>query len=251
MTSRKVALSSLMAISIGFASTACDAARAQKTATAGAVSKLTVELDTTGIAKTTKVEIVPKDPYGEDGDISLSGSPMHTRIIFDGKKLQYGDNSFNEPHLLIYPVAEYQALFPKKKQAEFQKIISDLKKVTAAASDKSLPTMPILPGSDGHEMLHAQIKRVNFTQGSGVSYVSVYGNGDPPVNESDFFYTFQGLTTDGRYYVSFFWPVKAAGMPKDLPLAKSQKYAENLARAKFVPSLETLDKVVGSISLRH
>ncbi len=251
MTSNKLALAMLVATCIG---TSLSLASAQaKPAAAGAgndIAKLQVELDTTGIAKTTKVAIVPKAPYGEDDTISLSGSPMHVSITFDGKKPKYGDNSFNEPHLLIYPVAQYAAVFPKKKQAEFNKIISDLKKILAAKSSKGFEAMPILPSSDGYEFLHAQEKYLKFNSGNGVSYISVYGNGDPPVNAADFFYTFQGLSTDGKYYVSFFWPVTATGMPKDLPLAKSKAYVNNLARAKFSPSLETLDKLVSSITLK-
>ena len=253
MTSKKLAFAMLVATCIG---TSFSLASAQaKPAAAAAkteVAKLQIELDTTGIAKTTKVSIVPKDPYSPDDTISLSGSPMHVRIIFDGKNMKYGDNSFNEPHLLIYPVDQYAAVFPKNKQAEFNKIISDLKKIVATKSSKGFQSMPILPSSDGYEFLHVQENYLNFNHGagSGVSYISVYGNGDPPVNESDFFYTFQGITRDNKYYVSFFWPIKVTGMPKDLPLAKSKAYAEKLARAKFAPGLDVLDKVVSSITLK-
>jgi hypothetical protein len=238
----------LAAVSIGIPSTACQAAPTSKPP--AAISRVKVGLDVTGIAKSMKIEFAPKDPYGQDDDILLNGSPAHDVIIFDGKKTKYGDNSFNEPHMLVYSVAEFRALFPKSTQPEFNEIIDNLKKITAAKSVKSVATMPILPGSDGHEILHAQEKLCNFKQGSGVSFISVYGNGDPPVNATDFFYTYQGLTTDGKYYVSFFWPIKATGLPKNLPLNKSKAYVRKLARAKFSPSLDVLDGVVSSISIQ-
>lgn len=267
MTSFKLLSAAFLSLSITTFALSCDAAPPstsektaahssvdadKKIAAQSSIARLHVELDTTGIAKTTQVSIIPKEPYsGEDDDVALSGAPQRVRIIFDGKKLKYADNSFNEPHLTIYPLPEYAAIFPKHKQAEFNKIISTLKKMTAAKSSAGLKNLPILPSSDGYEFLHAQEKYLNFKQGTGVSYISVYGNGDPPVNESDFFYTFQGMTNDAKYYVAFFWPVKATGLPKDLPLTKSKDYVEKLARGKFSPSLETLDKVVSSIALKY
>lgn len=253
MTSKKLAVALLLASCIGTSSLRCQAAPAGKnTAANSEIAKLKVEFDTTGIAKTTKVEIEKQDLYDpKDELMTLNASPMHVRILFDGKKLQYGDNSFNEPHLLVYPLQKWISMFPKAKQVEFNKRLSGLRKAIAAKSSKGLESIPILPESDGAEFLHAQENYLKFNNasGSGVSFISVYGNGDPPVNESDFFYTFQGITSDNKYYVSFFWPIKATGLPKDLPLEKSKAYVQKLARAKFSPSLEALDKAVGSITL--
>ncbi len=246
----KVAPGVLIALSIAVTALASHAAPGSKPTPGGTSPAIKVDLDAAEIAKSTKLENVGKDPYGPDDDISLSGSPAHVVITFDGKKPQYGDNSFNEAHLLVYPVAQYRAIFPKQKQAEFDGIITNLKKITTSKSCKGLAALPILPGSDGHEILHAQEKYVDFKQGSGVSFISVYGNGDPPVNAADFFYTYQALSKDGKYYISFFWPIKATGLPKDQPLAKSKAFVNKLDRSKFDPSLDTLDKVVASISVQ-
>ncbi|CAN5551480.1 hypothetical protein BH10CYA1_BH10CYA1_25080 [soil metagenome] len=254
MTSIKFAIALLIGICVATSSLSCDAApAAQKPGDGSDIAKLKVELDTSGIAKTTKVEIEPKDPYDpKDELLTFNAAPMHVCITFDGKKPKYGDNDFSEPHLLIYPLSQWAPMFPKAKQAAFNKRLDGLKKAIAAKSSKGLDTIPILPESDGAEFLHAQESYLKFNSGagSGVSFISVYGNGDPPVNESDFFYTFQGLSTDGKYYLSFFWPVKATGLPKDLALAKSKAYVQELARAKFSPSLDALDKVIGSITLK-
>lgn len=254
MTSKKLALAMLVTTCIGTSSLSSQAApAAKKSAADNEIAKLKVEFDTTGIAKTTKVEIEKADPYDPKDELMTFGaSPMHVCITFDGKKPKYGDNSFNEPHLLIYPLQKWAPMFPKAKQVDFNKRLDGLKKAIAAKSSKGLESIPILPESDGAEFLHAQENYLKFNNGlgSGVSFISVYGNGDPPVNESDFFYTFQGITSDNKYYVSFFWPIKATGLPKDLPLEKSKAYVQKLARAKFSPSLEVLDKVVSSITLK-
>jgi hypothetical protein len=213
-------------------------------------NKLKVDLDTTGIAKTTKVEIVPKDAYDPQEEIiHLNGAPMHVRIIFDGQKIE-SDNDFNKPHLLVYPLPQYEAMFPTTKKAAFNKRINVLKKVIATKSDIGVDELPILPESDGHEFLRQQEKYLSFNKGTGVSFVSVYGNGDGPFSAGDFFYTFQGITTDGKHYVSFFWPVKATGMPANSNEANTKKYLQKLDRTKFSPSLSALDQVVSSITIK-
>ncbi|HEY9683597.1 MAG TPA: hypothetical protein V6C89_20245 [Drouetiella sp.] len=253
MTSKMLALAVLVATSVGTTQLASQSAPATKTKSAApSIAKLQVELDTTGIAKSTKVEIVPKDPYGPDDVISLSGAPMHVRILFDGKKLQYGDNDFMQPHLLIYPLADFAAVFPKGKRAEFNKQIATLRKIIANKSSKGFDEIPVLPQSDGAQFCHLQEKFLTFNnnKGTGVSFVTAYGNGDPPLNEPDFIYAFQGITADSKYYVAFYWPVKAIGLPKDLPLPKSNQYCQKLARAKYEPSLDALDRAVSSITLK-
>lgn len=254
MTSKKLAFAMLVASCVGtssLTSNAAPAAKPQAQAQPGAIDKLKVELDTTGIAKTVKVEIAKKEPYeGEEEVIYLNGAPRHIRILFDGKKMQYGDNDFMEPHLLVYPLADYVAMFPKKKQVEFNKRIATLRKILASKSVKGVDEIPILPESDGAEFLHQQIKYLNFKNGTGISYVSAYGNGDPVLEDKDFFYTYQGITSDGKHYVSFFWPVKATGMKKNLNPTDIKKYVEKLPRANFSPSLDALDNLSSSISIK-
>ena len=253
MTSAKLALSLFLTCSLGSLALTVEANPAAQTRqpSGAETNRLKVDLDTTGIAKTTKVEIVKKTPF-EPGDeiIQLNGEPMHVRIIFDGKKIDdHDNNNYNRPHLLIYPLSQYAALYPADRKVIFNKRISDLKKMIATKSDKGIESLPIMPESDAHEVFHQQEKYLKFNQGNGVAFISSYSNGDPAMNEDDFFYTFQGLTADGKHYVSFFWPVKATGMPANSTESNAQKFVHNLAREKFRPSLDTLDKMVSSISL--
>jgi hypothetical protein len=76
--------------------------------------------------------------------------------------------------------------------------------------------MPFLPLINGVEQLHFQVKYLSFASGQGVRYVAQHGQGPNPVNNHDLFYTFQGLTTDGKYYVSAILPVSHDTLPSDL-----------------------------------
>ena len=51
---------------------------------------------------------------------------------------------------------------------------------------------------------------LDFQNGMGVRYFTEYAQYYAPVDNYDLFYTYQGLTTDGKYYVSATFPVNAA-----------------------------------------
>ncbi|MFN8551661.1 MAG: hypothetical protein U0103_09245 [Candidatus Obscuribacterales bacterium] len=257
MAFKKLACAVLLATCMGtslLTNTASLAAPPSKPpSAASSVDKLKVELDATGVAKTVKVEIRAAEKYEPDEEIIyLNGAPKHIYVSFDGKKSKYGDNDFSQPHLLVYPLAEYRAIFPKNKKVEFDKQIAMLRKIIANKSSKGVEEIPVLPESDGAQFCHLQEKYLTFNKngGTGVSFVTAYGNGDPPLSASDFIYAFQGITADSKYYVSFFWPVKATGLPNGLPIKKSNQYCQKLARDKYSPSLDALDKVVSSINLK-
>jgi hypothetical protein len=55
----------------------------------------------------------------------------------------------------------------------------------------------------------------NFQNGSGVRYLTMYGQSVWPVDNQNLFYTYQGLTTDGRYYLSAVLPVTQTFLPDD------------------------------------
>ncbi|HEY9678536.1 MAG TPA: hypothetical protein V6C76_11035 [Drouetiella sp.] len=265
MNLRKAGIPTIALVTISLASTLCCFAapvtkqspqpvnkngEKPKSAHPTAMPSMSVDIDTTGIAKSTKVQIVPKEKYDKEEEIvHLNGAPQHVKVIFDGKKVE-SDNDFMDQHLLIYPIKEWEATFPPMFKKEFNKRISDLKKMIATKSGAGLKELPILPDSDGAELLHSKIKPLAFKSGSGITFIACYGNGDGPYKADDFFYTFQGITADGKNYVSFFWPVTATGMKPDTEQKKAEKFIEDLPRAKFSPSLEALDKAVSSISIK-
>jgi hypothetical protein len=75
--------------------------------------------------------------------------------------------------------------------------------------------MPILPMFRSKQMMHAQVSYLEFKGGKGVRYLTQYSNGIVPVNNQDLFYTFQGLTDDGQYYVAAILPVTLPDLPPD------------------------------------
>jgi hypothetical protein len=211
--------------------------------------KLAASVNAEGFAKKTRADIIAKIPNHADEPPFMNGEPEHLRVTFDDDKLfEYTD--YLQRQLLIYPVQPYQALFKGKERVEFERVISDLKKVIATKSDRGIKQLPMLPSAEAYELFHTQVKYPAFKQGSGIAFLSCYKQEEAPIKNGDLFYTFQGLTKDGKYYVSFLCPVQAKKLAANLSSKEAAKYLSKLARNQFVPSLDVLDRVAQSVSIK-
>jgi hypothetical protein len=100
--------------------------------------------------------------------------------------------------------------------------------------------------------------------------LSQFAQDPSPVLDQQVFYTFQGVSADGQFYVSALFPVRTGIFPTEAPacakcgepdydpLAEwtavlSQQLAQLNAKTDgdFVPSLKMLDEVVRSIDIKQ
>ena len=58
-----------------------------------------------------------------------------------------------------------------------------------------------------------QFNYVDFAGGSGVRFIGRESTEHSPVTKDQFNYYFQGLTSDGNYYVSFVFPIFTPDLP--------------------------------------
>ena len=63
------------------------------------------------------------------------------------------------------------------------------------------------------QMVNAQVEYLDFDGGSGVRFITHYGIDEAPITEHGTFYTFQGLTDDGQYYVAYYHPAPTGILP--------------------------------------
>lgn len=184
--------------------------------------------------------------------------PRHVEVGLLGYVLPETDQA---PRVAVYPVAEFAAL---SEQAKDQVIA--LQNLLAAKPQDLSGQLPFLPLMNGVQQMHARVKYQSFAGGAGVSYLTQYSQGIVPVNSAGLFYTFQGLTADGKYYVSAVLPVSNAtlpatadAMPKDrfdALAADFQGYLKDMtatlssaAGSDFTPALSDLDALVQSIQV--
>ena len=135
--------------------------------------------------------------------------------------------------------------------------------------------LPLLPDYNMTQVFNAQVRFMIFKNGSGVRWLTELAQGSAAVNNRDLFYSFQGLTRDGKYWVSVMLPVNAAYLQETsesvevppggltYPAAGSpnqeaqlEEYyrlmlilLNNTPDAGFTPALDCLDVLVNSITI--
>lgn len=127
--------------------------------------------------------------------------PAYVELTLDGYILQ---EKFHEPVVRIYPVAEFEAA-----NEGAAAIIHEMRALMAAQGSPLPPNLPFLPLFNAGQMFHSNEQFITFQNGTGIRFLTQYGQDISPVNNHALFYTFQGMTSDGSYYVSAILPVNA------------------------------------------
>jgi hypothetical protein len=188
--------------------------------------------------------------------------PAHIRFTFDDAELS---NVFNprEPQLRIYSVQDYRQSSEQTAGARID-LLSSLIDEKPELVGYELPVLPVV---DAKQLFHIQLKYLDFEDGSGLRYISRYGGEDTAVTNQDIFYTYQGLSDDGKYIICFYFPLTTSVLPDSLEtvpeehkdflnLGTFETYLQdtvgqlgNLSPQSFNPNINLLDELVQSISL--
>ena len=193
--------------------------------------------------------------------------PAHRQVTFEGYPLH---GKYFEPLLRVFPVAEFEPMSDMSADR-----IARMREVLKDQTIEPKNTLPLLPGYNAAQVFHAQVKFLDFRGGKGFRWLTELAQYSAPVNNRDLFYSYQGMTSDGKYWISVMLPVNTAYLqetwdstevpPGGLvqPAPASPQMAENLKEyyrimlamlnntpdAAFTPALDCLDKLVASISI--
>ena len=213
------------------------------------------------LAESVWPEIVPAEEGSPDAPGWLVW-PEHVRFTFATAR-QPSDSSigsmgpFTHPQILVFPAETYGSM------SDFtQEEIEKLEALLEARPPTSQDTLPLLPLINAAQVFHAQVKYLDFQNGSGVRFLTQYGQDIFPIVNQHLFYTFQGLTQDGAYYVAAAFPIDAAGIPDEPDisdweafsagyqdyLAATVRQLDELSSDQFEPDLALLDSVIQSLS---
>lgn len=153
--------------------------------------------------KTTQAVPVTKEP-------ALGGAtPASVLFTFDGAALP----EFFDPtvaQVYVYKTEEWSKLDPSTA-----KMVTDLQALLKNKPSDFAEQIPVLPPFPASQVFHVQPRYLDFRNGSGVGFITYYAQDVSPVLADRIFYTFQGLTTDGKYYISVFHPITTALLPTD------------------------------------
>ncbi len=194
-------------------------------------------------------------PATEEGP-GWTMEPAHVRFSLNGYVLPA---TFHEPRVLVYPVAEFEAVseYAGKTIADLRQFLGD-RPVTSEA-------IPFLPLFNAGQMMRAQVAYVDFQNGTGVRFLTQYAQAYLPINNHELFYTFQGLTDDGKTYVAAILPVSHAALPADQMayegdldtlaqnfdtyIADVEEQLDAQDASTFTPDLGLLDAMIESLEV--
>jgi hypothetical protein len=155
------------------------------------------------LASAIECQIMP--PQSGDTIAPWEVTPGHVEIGLTGYTLS---DKFHHPRLYIYPAINLVALQPFVAE-NIQRIQGILGNPSASFSKDDLPAIHFF---NAGKVFASNIAVINFQTGSGVRALNVFGQYYAPVNNTELFYHFQGLTQDGQFYIIAILPVTHPGL---------------------------------------
>ncbi len=234
------------------------------------ISPADIRLDTQGLPYSWQPVVVPLQPYDASSPPGPTGMPEHIEILFGVTDPK--DRQPNDPVMYIIPVDAYRQLWSDAGNDSVAKTIDLIFQFTVALQNPP-PTsgFPVLPYEfGGVNDLAVQQGRVPADAASasinGYRFVGRWAQDANPVTNQGLHYVYQGFTNDGKYLVSFFYPVRTDELPDEVsqvpademqefnadPTAAIQAKAvelNQLATSDWEPDLATLDKLVASLQI--
>jgi hypothetical protein len=211
-------------------------------------------------------EVMPATPLPEvlDGPSYWLAIPEHIRITFADPGLspsrrQMGFNLEVEAQILVFPLAELVNINPL-----VQTRIETLRNLLAEGGMVPVGELPLLPLTNSAQVFHAQAQYLVSGHIQGLRFISQHSQDPHPIMLSqELFYTFQGITDDGAYYVAVFFPLTTAVLPDkievddwdafhsnyDTYLSETTVILNQLLPIEFTPDLTLLDAVVTSLRI--
>jgi len=188
--------------------------------------------------------------------------PAHTEVSIQDYPLTHTQFP---PKVYIYPLDRFSELLPDVlllRESDLEELISG-----SEWGEGALPFLPPLPLV---QAFYSHVAVIPFDGGHGVRFIADYHETNHPVSNRTIFYTFQGLSDDGRYWVAVTLPISNPILPGDVDFPPPpegysieswfQNYSsyvsgvkdalEEQAPGSFSPTISLLDRLVMSIRVR-
>ncbi len=176
-----------------------------------------IQMDLQDLAQSFDWAVQPASPLPDEEDAVGHGFPPHVIITFDGESVE-DVLANNGRRIYLFPSESYIELYNEAGDPivadQFERLLQILRESGGRQGPPENP-MPVLPPPFSFMNRWAQFRELVFEQGRGVSYVS-----DSPYrqdigvwsNDSTGYY-YQGLSENGLFYISLFWPVSTLSLP--------------------------------------
>jgi hypothetical protein len=205
---------------------------------------------------------VVTDQSGAPWDVA----PAHLQLTLQGYTTE---TSYHVPQFFVYPAKEYASANQTAAES-INRLQAVLSNPTTQYTNDVLPDVPFF---NAGQVFAAQEKVLQFKGGSGLRMVTQYAQDVSPINNSGVFYHFEGLTSEGNFYLVAILPTNlpflpadndpasvvpaggAAFPPNDASGSSFENYYKQVTGLingstadQFNPSLNSLDALIQSIS---
>jgi hypothetical protein len=217
------------------------------------------------LAKSVSAKTLPQGTLG----LPTSAYPQHNRCGLEGYPV-IQPNGF-ESAVRAYSVSDFEAVNPTSAESikSLGSLLAQRIDLSAAYPPHQPPDrlLPFLPLENAGAAFYLKPHYLDFQNGSGISYLTLLTQGKlafdgKTLADGGLFYTFQGLTKDGKQYISATFPV-AVTIPLDPAPANwnednqalaayNQSVLNKLQQAdssKYRPNLDQLDALVRSLNV--
>ena len=205
--------------------------------------------------------VIPTTIQGQNmGESAPPFETYPTYIEFSLEDYAVSDH-FHDPKIRVYPLEEFRIISPYAQET-FNKLQQALENRTEGGVSSDLPFLPMFNAA---QIFSAKVEYFDFQNGSGLRYLTMYGQGLSPIDNKNLFYTYQGMTSDGQYYISAVLPIINIGLPNDgssqvedwiafeenweIYLSETLTWLEEQAPQNFYPNLEKLDLMMASFEI--
>ncbi len=213
-----------------------------------------ITLDRSGVAQGQTVETVAALPANAESPW-WEAAPQHHRLTLEGYPVT---GHSLQPQIFVYPTADL---------AKFNDAAGQMVTALQALLQTQKPAdrLPFLPLYNSLQGMHAQVQYLDFKNGKGVRFLTQFNQAPVQINNTQLIYTFQGLTSDGKYYIAAVLPVTHPELPdtqqvftqsenelSEYPayLVKTAAWLDQQPNDSFTPDLARLDALIQSIEVK-
>ena len=213
--------------------------------------------------------LVEATDYDDSQPPGPMGLPEHVQVNFgvtDPAEVQFG-----APFVYIIPTREYTELWDEAGNSAVSTRIDTLEDLLVDRPDLATAKLPVLPFEvyrvmgAGNLGIVAQAEYLDTPWGSGVRFVAAPMQGVDVILNRTVVYIEQGLTDDGAYLVSFFYPpVTTSELPDSADEISEEEFQQvfndwtayreeiednlnSLSASDWEPDLVFLDEVISSL----
>ncbi len=145
--------------------------------------------------------VLPDDPNEGFPELAL---PARRVVNFSNYIIP---DHFHTPSICVYAVDKLinGKMVGATNATELQSLLSD-----PAYDLQSAKSLPFLPAFNAAQVFHVLEQRLDSEHNSGIRYLTLYAQAFVGVDNYDIFYTYQGISADGRYYIAAILPINSS-----------------------------------------